>query len=182
MASDDQDRAAFPDIDIWEEFFDEELRFVKHNDPDTKTLILNCYDDFTEEAWAKVGSYLKNNTHVQRLSISQSELDYNKFEALMNGGLKDNTSLTGLGLSGNEHMFDEDSLNLLATFLEKNKQIEDLNLGETDVTPNELKLLIPALDGSKVKYLDFSHGMLQDDMQQYPDTLGSEGPVVNAAA
>jgi hypothetical protein len=75
MSSDDRDRAAFPDIDIWEELFDKELRYVKHNDPDTKTLILNAYDDFTEEAWAKVGSYLNLFSSLSNNKQTSIDLD-----------------------------------------------------------------------------------------------------------
>jgi len=48
----------------------------------------------------------------------------------------------------------------LAKYLEKNKKIEDLDLDESDVTPDELRLIMPALDGSQIKDLNFSHGML----------------------
>ena len=83
--SDDDDRSAFENIDIGAEFYDEELRYVKHNDPETTYLNLNHMDEFTNRAWARVGSILKNNTHVRRVNLSGCDLE-SGFTALMEGG------------------------------------------------------------------------------------------------
>ena len=161
--SDDDDRSAFGNIRIGAEFYDEELRYVKHNDPETTYLNLNHMDEFTNRAWARVGSIVKNNTYVRRVNLSGCDLE-SGFTALMEGGLMDrNAPLTGLSLTQNTHIFHYGNDKLLGKYLEKNKDMEDLDLEETDVTPDTLRNILPGLDGSKLQDLNISHGMLQDD-------------------
>lgn len=161
--SDDEDRAAFGNFDIGAETYNEVLRDVKHNDPETTYLNLNTYSEFTDEAWLRIGQLLKNNTHVRRLNISQCELE-SGLESLMVGGLLEReTPLTSLCITGNQQVFYYEGCKILAKYLQTNKKIEDLDLDESDVTPDELRLIMPALDGSQIKDLNFSHGMLQDD-------------------
>lgn len=158
-----EDRAAFGSIDEWE-VYQYELRPVKHNNPNATFLKLNMYANFTDEAWARVGNCLKNNTHVRNLGLSGCNLDSDKLESLMEGGMDQNTSLRGLVLDQNEHVFYDRGSEVLASYLRKNKNIKDLSLVDTNVTPDELRVLVPALDGSNIEVLDIQGGMLQDDM------------------
>jgi len=94
--SDDEDRAAFGNFEIGAETYNEVLRDVKYNDPQTTFLNLNMYTEFTDEAWARIGQLLKNNTHIKRLNISQCEIE-SGLESLMVGGLLEReTPLTSL--------------------------------------------------------------------------------------
>lgn len=156
--SDDDDRSAFGNIRIGAEYYDEHLRYVKHNDPESTYLNLNHMDEFTNRAWARVGSIVKNNTHVRRVNLSGCDLE-SGFTALMEGGLMDrNAPLTGLSLTQNTHIFHYGNDKLLGKYLEKNKDMEDLDLEETDVTPDTLMNILPGLDGSKLQDLNISHG------------------------
>ena len=154
--SDDEDRAAFGNFDIGAETYNEVLRDVKYDDPDTTFLNLNTDTEFTDEAWLRIGKLLKNNTHVRRLNISQCEIE-SGLESLMVGGLLEReTPLTSLCITGNQRVFYYEGCKVLAKYLQKNKNIEDLDLDESDITPDELRLRMPALDGSQIKDIQTS--------------------------
>lgn len=154
---------AFGPIGEWE-LYRHELRPVRLDDPGTTFLNLNACDNFVEGAWERVGRCLRNNTHVRNLCLSSCDLDEVKLGSLMKGGMEKNTSLRGLILDQNDHVFRYGGGEILAGYLRKNKNLKDLSLVDTDVTPDELRVIVPALDGSSVEVLDFQGGMLQDDI------------------
>ena len=177
--SDDEDRSAFCTIPYGAELYDETLRWIKQNDPQTKSLrILDDKDEFTEDSYRRIGFYLKDNTHATNLCLSQSNINCIKFGALLEGGLKHNTVLTSLLLEGNQQLLNYGGSKLLAKYLNINKNIDDLDLSDTDLTPDELLDIIPALDGSKIETLTINGNMLHNDMKHLPNTPQSWNQVL----
>ncbi|EED90321.1 predicted protein [Thalassiosira pseudonana CCMP1335] len=137
------------------------LRRVKHNALPPRShrrdhLHLNGNNAFSTQALARVGLFLGNNTHLKVLYLSGCELKVEDLRVLMDG-LRRNNSLSQIDLSGNGAIGGAEGMAIVASYVDGNNHLKELELKKTGLREDGLSVLVPALNKSSVRHLHLEH-------------------------
>jgi hypothetical protein len=129
------------------------LRRVKHNDTSGHDYLdLEGNNAFSTRAWARVGLFLGNNTHLEVLNLSGCVLKVEDLRVLMDG-LRRNNSLRGILLNDNGGIGGAEGMAIVASYVDGNNHLEGLDLMNTGLREEGLSLIVPALNKSSVRHL-----------------------------
>jgi hypothetical protein len=148
--SDEEDEALFGQDNRVVYF--SELRRVKHNDTSGHEYLHLEDIEMSTSAWARVGLFLGNNTHLEMLNMRSCELKVEDLRVLMDG-LTRNNSLRKIFLTDNGGIGGAEGMAVVASYVDGNNQLDLLDLMKTDLDEEGLSLIVPALNKSSIQHL-----------------------------